>query len=143
MAHDFKDFPCNNCGWCCKRTPCPLALYLGETPFTSCGHLQETSENIFQCGLILNEKEPLKLAAVKNIILAGEGCSHIYGPSPISLMRELVDKGLTPRTQNWNLAKENTINEYKNMAQKSSEPESILKALNEFEQYCKKLEIIL
>lgn len=140
MTHDFKDFPCNNCGWCCKRTPCPLGLYLGEAPLSPCGHLQETAQNKFECGLILNEKEPLKLEALKNILLAGDGCSHIYGPSPISLMRELVSKGLKPGTEHWNMAKDNTSNEYNKMAQNSSEPDSILKALKEFNDYCLKIE---
>lgn len=140
MTHDFKDFPCNSCGWCCKRTPCPLGLYLGETPLKACSHLEETAENKFECGLILNESNPLKLEAVKNILLAGQGCSHVYGPSPISLMRELVAKGLRPRSEHWELAKSNTLTEYKKMAQNSSSPNDILKALQDFNEYCSKIE---
>lgn len=140
MNQDFKDFPCNSCGWCCQRTPCPLALYLGEMPLTSCSHLKETAQNQYQCGLILNEKEPVKLEALKVILMAGEGCSHIYGPSPISLMRELVSKGLRSGTEHWKMAKLNTINEYKKMAISSTDSKSIYDALREFETYCHTLE---
>jgi hypothetical protein len=113
-----------------------MGLYLGEKPLTPCSLLEETSKNQFECGLILKEKDPLKHEALKNIIFAGQGCSHIYGPSPISLMRELVNRGLNPKSDQWESAKANTINEYQKMAEDSSEAQSILLALVEFNQYC-------
>ena len=132
----FLDFPCNSCGWCCKRTPCPLGLYLGETPLTPCSKLVETSEDKFECGLILNESDLLKKEAVKSLMLAGTGCSHIYGPSPISLIKDLIKQGLTPDHPNWKIAKENTVNEYQTMAKDSEDKGSILDAISEFENYC-------
>lgn len=140
MSHDFKDFPCNNCGWCCQRTPCPVALYLGETPLKACGYLKEVETDVFKCGLLLDEKVPIKFEALKNLLLAGEGCSHIYGPSPLSLMKELVKKGLSPSHPQWQMAKDNTLAEYKKMAQNSSRPQDILNAISEFESYCLQLE---
>ena len=132
----FLDFPCNSCGWCCKRTPCPLGLYLGETPLTPCSKLVETSEDKFECGLILNESDLLKKEAVKSLMLAGTGCSHIYGPSPISLIKDLIKQGLTPDHPNWKIAKENTVNEYQTMAKDSEDKGSILDDISEFENYC-------
>lgn len=140
MNHDFKDFPCNNCGWCCQRTPCPVALYLGQQPLTSCGFLKETSPLKFECGLLLDEKDPIKFEALKTLLLAGEGCSHIYGPSPVSLMRELVKRGLAPTHSQWSSAKENTLAEYKKMAKNNSRPDDIFNAIKEFEDYCLQIE---
>jgi hypothetical protein len=136
----FSDFPCNSCGWCCKRTPCPLGLYLGETPLTPCSKLVETSEDKFECGLIINESDPLKKEAAKSLMLAGEGCSHIYGPSPISLIKDLVKQGLTPDHSNWNIAKENTVDEYKKIASTAEDKRSIIIALEEFINYTNKIE---
>jgi len=136
MANDFSDFPCNKCGWCCQRTPCPMGLYLGQKPLTSCGFLKETAPNEFECGLILQEQDQVKYEALKSILLAGEGCSHIYGPHPISLMRELISRGLRPGTENWLLAKSGTLSEYKKMANEGTDPQSVVTALKEFDQFC-------
>lgn len=140
MNQNFNDFPCNKCGWCCQRTPCPMGLYLGQKPLSPCTFLKETAENEFECGLILDEIDPIRKEALKELMLAGKGCSHIYGPSPVSLIRELVKRGLTPRSQNWNLAKSNTINEYQSMIAKAEDPKSILKALDEFNSFCQEIE---
>jgi len=136
----FSDFPCNSCGWCCKRTPCPLGLYLGETPLTSCSKLVETSKDKFECGLIVNEENQLKKEAVKSLMLAGSGCSHIYGPSPISLIKDLMKQGLSPEHPNWKRAKENTINEYEKIANIAEDKKSVINAIDEFVNYVEKSE---
>ena len=142
MKNNFNDFPCNKCGWCCQRTPCPVGLYLGELPLSSCSHLVETKQDEFECGLILNEQNPIKKEALKELILSNTGCSHIYGPSPTSLMKELVKRGLDPKSPGWDQAKENTINEYQKMIEKSSDPQSIEAELNKFINYCKSIESV-
>lgn len=138
--NNFQDFPCNKCGWCCKRTPCPLGLYLGQEPLKPCSLLRETKPNEFECGLILDEKNSIKKQALKTLLFAGEGCSHIYGPSPISLMRSLVEQGLTPQHPNWKVAVENTHKEYSEMANQADDKVSIMNALNEFSDYCREKE---
>ncbi len=140
MNLDFSDFPCNKCGWCCKRTPCPLGLYLGEKPLTACSFLKETSLNEFECGLITEEVDSMKKIAASNLILSGEGCSHIYGPSPVSLMRTLVANGLNPTSTNWSLAKNNTLNEYEKIQKNSEDKKSIELAIKEFKNYCIEIE---
>ena len=141
MTKNFQDFPCNNCGWCCQRTPCPVGLYLGQTPLAPCDFLQEVSKNEFKCGLLLNEKDPIKSEALSNLLLAGQGCSHIYGPSPISLARELISRGLTPSHPHWKLARENTEKEYCEMMKDCSDSASIQKALEEFNNFCDQFEL--
>lgn len=133
---NFNDFPCNNCGWCCQRTPCPLGLYIGEKPLNPCSKLIETSKDKFECSLITNEINPLKKEAAIQLMLAGKGCSHIYGPSPISLIKQLISQGLTPSHPQWQTAKSNTIDEYKLMASNSEDSISILKAIDDFETFC-------
>jgi hypothetical protein len=138
--YNFKDFACNQCGWCCQRTPCPMGLFMGEKPMSSCGFLKETSPNNYECGLILDEIDPIKKEALKSLILSGEGCSHIYGPSPISLVRMAVAQGITPKHPSWEVVKQNTITEYEKMAKTSEHPDTIQHALNEFKQYCQEQE---
>lgn len=136
----FSDFPCNSCGWCCKRTPCPLGLYLGETPLSPCSKLVETHDQKYECGLITNETNELKKEAVKKLMLAGEGCSHIYGPSPLSLIKDLIKQGLSPEHPSWNLAKNNTVSEYTKIAESAEDKESIYQALNEFLEFCQRMQ---
>jgi hypothetical protein len=136
----FNEFPCNSCGWCCQRTPCPLGLYLGETPLNPCTKLVETSKDKFECGLITNETNLLKKEAAKNLMLAGAGCSHIYGPSPVSLIKDLIGQGLTPNHPNWKLAKENTVSEYKKIADSAEDKSSVLKAIDEFLEFTSQIE---
>jgi len=139
-TNNFQDFDCNNCGWCCQRTPCPVGLYLGQAPMKACEFLKETNTNEYKCGLLLEEKDPIKFEALKSILLAGKGCSHIYGPHPVSLMRELLAKGLKPDSDYWKMAKVNTINEYTKMTRDSLDPESILQAIEEFKMFCQECE---
>ncbi len=120
-----------------------MALYLGQTPLQSCGFLKETAPNEFECGILLDEQDQVKYEALKSILLAGEGCSHIYGPHPISLMRELISRGLRPGTENWDLAKSGTLAEYQKMATEGSDFQSVVKALDEFTKYCLEQELKL
>lgn len=140
MQYEFSDFPCNNCGWCCQRTPCPVATYLGQAPLQICGFLKETEKNKFECGLLLDEEDPLKKEALKTLLHAGEGCSHIYGPHPVSLLREVLQKGISPTHPQWEMVKQNTINEYKNLTNIGSDPDSVVLAIHEFLEMCTELE---
>lgn len=132
---DFKSFPCNQCGWCCQRTPCPLGLYLGEKPFSPCSHLKKIGHEKFECSLISDEKNPLKREAAKELILSGQGCTHKFGPSPLSLLKELLSRGLTPHMPEWKHALDETKKEYSKM----NDP-SVDEALAKFYEYAQQVE---
>ncbi len=140
MEYSFKEVKCNNCGWCCKRAPCPVAIYLGNSPVGTCSFLKETAPEIFNCGLIMDEKDLVKQEALKVLILAGEGCTHKYGPHPVSLLKDLINRGLTPKHAQWEQIKAGTYSEFLEFAQSSPDPDSILAALNQFHELVISLE---
>lgn len=139
MQH-FNDFPCNNCGWCCQRTPCPVGLYLGEKPMQACSKLKETSPHKFECGVVLEEQDQIKKHVLIELIASGSGCSHKIGPSPVSLMRQLVSQGLGPSDERWEMAKSNTMKEYQSMMGDPHYDKDIVLALDEFLDYCYEIE---
>lgn len=135
-----NNFPCISCGWCCQRTPCPLAIYHGEKSKGKCSFLVPGNNDTFRCGLIVNESDPLKKEAAKILIHSGEGCSHIYGPHPKALVKLLIQNNILPHSEQWNVMKQNTISEFTQFQKESSDPESLSTALNEFLTECDSLE---
>ncbi len=117
MNYDFSSTPCNQCGWCCRRTPCPLGLFLGAKPFSPCPHLGVSSQDPDEtyCRLISDEKDPLKKEAAKEIVMAGKGCSHRYGPHPRSLVKDIMKKELPLSSNDWKNIIESTLKEYQQM----------------------------
>lgn len=133
-------FPCISCGWCCQRTPCPLAIYHGEKSIGRCSFLVACNNNTFRCGLIINEVDPLKKEAAKILIHSGEGCSHIYGPHPKALVKLLIQNNILPHSDQWKIMKQNTISEFQQFIEESSDPISLSTALDEFLVECDALE---
>ncbi|MBF0313747.1 MAG: hypothetical protein HQK50_02900 [Oligoflexia bacterium] len=82
---------CLHCGWCCRRAPCPLAIYLGEGPAKLCTYLASLSG---RCTLLEREQNPLKQAALFELLLIGKGCTHRFGPHPIAILKQLMAQGL-------------------------------------------------
>lgn len=105
-----------------------------------CSKLRETSQNVFECGLIIDESDDIKKHALIELIASGKGCSHKIGPSPISLMRELVKKGLRPSDDMWGRAKQNTLQEYQAMMGDPIYDQAIVLALDEFLDFCHQIE---
>lgn len=140
MEKSFTEVACNNCGWCCQRAPCPVAIYLGNNPVGACSFLKETSKDIFKCGLISEEKDLVKQEALKILILANQGCTHKYGPHPVSILKDLINRGFTPKHPAWEQVKSGTHSEFLAFAQSSSDPDSILLALNQFNELINRLE---
>jgi hypothetical protein len=71
--------PCNRCGECCKRYPCPVGQALFRQKTGPCPALQPSGE----CGLMLVEDERLREAA-RVIIGAGTGCDAQFVGEPLN-----------------------------------------------------------
>jgi hypothetical protein len=146
MAYEtqpFKDFACNHCGWCCQRAPCALAIYVGVTTKGTCPYLRWNEQNQSLCGLMEIEKEngdTLKFQAASLLILSGEGCTHRWGPHPVSLMKELLQKGLVVGSKQYFDAKDSTVRELEEMVNCSMEPDSLEQAKVHFLLFCHQIE---
>lgn len=147
--NSFESFPCNKCGWCCQRGPCPLGLYLGSEKKGACQFLEadesgddtEQKHPTYSCGVIKNELNAVKKMAASELILSGKGCSHKFGPHPVSLIKTLIkEKGLRVSSQEWFFAKQETIKEFKKFIPQSVDPQSIKTALEEFILFCQQEE---
>lgn len=89
------NMPCLNCGWCCSRAPCPLAIYLGHRPKGPCDHMIHGGDNGVICGLLVCESDPIKAHCVEEIIFVGSGCTNLLGPKPAAIIRMLKRNGAT------------------------------------------------
>jgi len=77
--------PCNGCGLCCLRAPCPLGMLVSRRRTGACAALRwDGAEQRYLCGLISHPAEltgwhrPWLLAMVQRVarryIAAGDGC---------------------------------------------------------------------
>lgn len=135
----FSSIKCNHCGWCCQRTPCSLGVYLGTPIQGPCQFLLKEKEEYF-CGLIKREVSEMKKLALQQLIMAGEGCSHKFGPHPVSLLKMLLQMGLVIGSSQWQMAKQATRQEMIQFAKESADPKSMTFALEEFDLFCKEKE---
>lgn len=132
----FRDFACNHCGWCCQRTPCALGVLQGAPLRGPCPFLAMDEKEKSSCLLLTREQNPHKQLAVSQLMLAGQGCTHRFGPHPLSLLKELLQRGLKVNSPEWDYAKKQTVVEMERFAQESSDPASIHKAMEDFLSFC-------
>jgi len=135
-----EQIECNKCGWCCQRSACPLGIYLGASIHGECKFLVKEEEYQYLCGLITRETSEIKKIAAEELIMAQKGCSHKFGPHPVSLLVELLNRGLKIDSIGWKMIKQETRKELLNFSQNKIDPESILIALGQFDRYCEQLE---
>ena len=132
ISTNFQSFACINCGWCCQRTPCPLAIYKGEKSLGQCSFLVAKEDGTFRCGIIEQELDPLKAEAAKILIHSGSGCTHKYGPKPAKLLRLAYHQGFNKDHPDWYNMQTKTIAEFQEFSADAPDPDQIKQALDDF-----------
>lgn len=80
--------PCNRCGQCCIKFPCPVGKFLFQQKTGRCPALEQDGDR-FSCGLVANPHKyvppsalPVEFSALskaaKVFIDAGNGCDAIF-----------------------------------------------------------------
>jgi hypothetical protein len=86
--------PCNRCGQCCMKFPCPVGKFLFQQETGRCPALEQDGDR-FSCGLVANPHKyvppsalPMELSslskAAKVMIDAGGGCDAIFAGERIN-----------------------------------------------------------
>jgi hypothetical protein len=132
LSSNFRSFACNHCGWCCKRAPCSLAILMDAPLKGPCPYLEFNQEGQSLCGLMKTQTSSIKRMAISQLILSDQGCTHRFGPHPVSLMKELIGKGLEVGSAQWQYIVRETLKEMLEFKQQSLDPHSIQEAIDEF-----------
>ena len=119
-----------------------MAIYLTSEQQGSCSHLKMEQEKS-SCGLIENETNPIKEAALLEIMISGSGCTHKFGPHPNSLIKLALENGLKVNDYSWQQLKENMSVSIQKMISNIPEEfyrDQLKEAHDSFIDFCSQLE---